>query len=261
MGDLVGRAQSEILLLGQDNPTTWIVYNRLVRELGLFPAIIEEPVPRLTLLRNRARRLGWPRVLSQAAFATLIRPVLRYQAARRIRVLCKRHDLERVRPMTLAIQHVTNINAPDTIAAIQKASPRIVILNGTRILKPATLKSLSATFINTHQGITPVYRGAHGAYWAQYENDAANCGVTVHLVDEGIDTGAVVGQARITPERADCFVTYPYLQTAAALPLLMSAIRDALAGQLKSIPVSGPSAVWYHPGAIQYLKARLRGVR
>ena len=123
------------------------------------------------------------------------------------------------------------------------------------------LSSTHAPFINTHAGITPKYRGTHGGYWALYNSDPGRCGVTVHLVDAGIDTGDIVDQAPIKPIREDSFVTYPYLQLAAALPLLVKAVQGALAGALPSRLATGESAVWYHPGLLQYLAGRLRGVR
>ena len=163
--------------------------------------------------------------------------------------------------MTGAIHFVENINAADALAMMKKANPQVVVVNGTRILKAETLQNLSATFINTHQGITPQYRGAHGAYWALHQNDPRNCGVTIHLVDQGIDTGNIVAQALIEPTPEDNFSTYPFLQTIAALPLLVTAVEGALAGTLESRSINGPSAVWYHPGFMQYLKGRGRGVR
>ncbi len=250
-----------ILLIGSDHPTTWIVYNRLIREFGLFSAIIEEPVSRRQLVRNRARRLGWGAALSQVAFVTLLRPILQYQASRRIRAICREHAMETQQPLTPAIEHVGNINSPEAIALIAGKKPDVVIVNGTRILKKDLLDSVRATFINTHQGITPMYRGAHGGYWALYNNDPANCGVTIHLVDEGIDTGHIIAQALISPAAIDTYMSYPYLQVAAALPLLAMAIRTISAGTLMTTIRNGPSTIWHHPGFFQYLRARLRGVK
>ena len=83
----------------------------------------------------------------------------------------------------------------------------------------------------------------------------------MHLVDEGIDTGDIIAQANIAPAKNDSFVTYPYLQTAKALDLLVAAIREAMAGKLQSRSITGTSAVWYHPGFFQYILLALRGVR
>ena len=90
-----------------------------------------------------------------------------------------------------------------------------------------------------------------------------NCGVTVHLVNEGIDTGGIIAQARVTPRREDSFVTYHYLQLAAAIALLSRAIQDALAGTLRTVPPPvGPSRLYSHPTAWEYLVRRAtRGIR
>ena len=254
-------AADKILLLGGDNPTTWIVYNELVAEFGQFPAIIENSVSRRVLLKNRTKKIGASRVVSQILFATLVRPILRWRYAKRVRYLSRLHGLEAVQPLSDAIHHVDNVNAQDCYALIEKFKPKIVIVNGTRILNRATLARLNATVINTHHGITPGYRGAHGAYWALAQNDPAHCGVTVHLVDEGIDTGNIIAQGIVASAAEDSFVTYPFLQTAKALDLITKAVRDVQVGRLETRPISGASMVWYHPGLFEYLGNALRGVR
>jgi len=254
-------ATKKIILLGSDNPTTWIVYNELVSQFGTFPAVIEHPMSRSNLLRNRMRKLGFFRVASQIAFALFLRPFLRMRDAGRIAYLKRLHGLEATAPMGDAIRHVQSVNGPDCHALIEMLQPDIVIVNGTRILSRATLAKLKATILNTHHGITPGYRGAHGAYWALARGDGEHCGVTVHLADEGIDTGNIIAQAMIAPEENDSFVTYPFLQTAKALDLLVDAIKDEMAGRLKTRPISGKSEVWYHPGFFQYIGLALRGVR
>jgi len=254
-------ATKKIILLGSDNPTTWIVYNELVSQFGTFPAVIEHPMSRSNLLRNRMRKLGFFHVASQIAFALFLRPLLRMRDAGRIEYLKRLHGLEATAPMGDAIRHVQSVNGPDCHALIETLQPDIVIVNGTRILGRATLAKLKATILNTHHGITPGYRGAHGAYWALARGDGEHCGVTVHLADEGIDTGNIIAQAMIAPEENDSFVTYPFLQTAKALDLLVDAIKDEMAGRLKTRPISGKSEVWYHPGFFQYIGLALRGVR
>jgi len=72
-----------------------------------------------------------------------------------------------------------------------------VAVYGTRILKPVTLKCASAPFINYHAGINPKYRGQHPGYWPLAQGDEENAGVTVHLVDEGVDMGSVLYQAQV----------------------------------------------------------------
>jgi phosphoribosylglycinamide formyltransferase 1 len=248
-----------LVLLGSDNPTTWIVYNRLVREFGPFPALIEQHVSRRKLFQTRARRLGWGAAVAQVAFVKFIRPILNRVAKRRIRQICQHEGLECIEPLSTHITHIDSANSDFCEGFLRDSKADVVIVNGTRILKPNILKATPAPFINTHQGITPRYRGANGAYWALLNDDAEHCGVTVHLVDEGIDTGNIIGQSKITPQADDSFSTYPYLQTAAALPILLEAISNP--GPLRTSVITGPSNVWYHPGFVTYLKGLWRGVK
>lgn len=254
-------AAPAIVMLAGDNLTSWIVYNRLVRHFGPFPLLIEPPLSRLALIRTRIRKLGLGRTLSQVAFVFVIRPLLKRGARRRARFICQSAGLEVARPAGRHIQAISSVNGEDCRALLCRLTPRIVVVNGTRIIRRETLACSGATFFNVHQGITPHYRGAHGGYWALYANDRANCGVTTHIVDDGIDTGAIIDQARIDPQPADNFTTYPLLQTAAALDGLVAAVAAGLAGEVAVRPLEGPSAVWYHPGFFQYLAGWLRGVR
>jgi methionyl-tRNA formyltransferase len=248
-------------MLGRDNPTTWIVYNHLVRTFGLFPILLEEPVSRKVLFRNRMRKQGLGSAISQVAFIATIRKLLNRRSHAYIEALCARTSMEPARPITSAIINIASVNSGECRDLLTKFSPRIVIVNGTRIIGKETLRTSDAVYINSHHGITPRYRGANGGYWSLYNNDPENCGVTVHVVDEGIDTGNIIAQAVIQTGPNDNFVTYPFLLTQAALPLLSKTIENLRAGTLETRPASGESQVWYHPGLVQYLKARARGIR
>lgn len=252
---------NSILLLGGPGPSTRIVYNRLATQFGPLPAIIERPISRTALIRNRIRKLGVRSTLSQLIFMTAIRPLLSYAAKERLREIAIEYGLNDDPIPEANLQQVLSVNAPEAIVALRAASPKVVVVNGTRIIAQKVLESVPAVFINTHAGITPKYRGAHGAYWALANGDPDRCGVTIHVVDPGIDTGAIVAQAIIAPTSRDSFVTYPYLQLAAALPLLVDAIGKVLDGKLATRGAIGDSAVWYHPGAFQYLAGRARGIK
>jgi hypothetical protein len=77
------------------------------------------------------------------------------------------------------------------------------------------------------------------------------------LEDEGIDTGPILGQATIRPTPADNFVTYPFLQLASGMPLLLGAVRGILQGRApKAVePPLGRSVCWSHPTLLSYLRA------
>jgi len=129
--------------------------------------------------------------------------------------------------------------------------PSVVVVNGTRIISRPLLDALDCPIINTHAGITPRFRGVHGGYWALVQGTPELVGTTVHLVDQGIDTGGVLAQATFEPTRADTVATYPYLHLAAGLPLLadqLARLREV--GDLTPVPASGlpdESRLYLHP--------------
>jgi folate-dependent phosphoribosylglycinamide formyltransferase PurN len=247
----------EVVLLVVDNGLCRIAARRLAAKFPDLKIIVEQHVPRRSLVRSRLKRFGLAHTAGQLAFIAFSR-CLRRAAAARIAELIAAEGLDPQWPSGAELIEVTSVNAPDTIARLQQLQPKVVLVVGTRIISRRVLASVAAPFINYHDGITPKYRGIHGGYWASAEGDLANFGVTVHLVDPGIDTGEVLYQARLRPSVQDNYATFSYLQIAAALPLLERAAQDALAGTLTPQTVDLPSQLWSHPTLWGYVATGLR---
>lgn len=72
----------------------------------------------------------------------------------------------------------------------------IALAGFMRILSPAFVRRYRGRMLNVHPALLPAFPGAH-AVRDCLRYGAAVTGVTVHLVDEGVDTGPVVAQAAI----------------------------------------------------------------
>jgi folate-dependent phosphoribosylglycinamide formyltransferase PurN len=235
---------SGVVMLAVDSPGTWRVFRALDRAVGVDHVVIEREIGRGTLLKARARRLG-PRT-----------------AAGQVAILAAAGLDDATPAPAERVTRVPSANHPRAIEALRALEARVVVVGGTRIISREVLEAVPATFLNMHAGITPRYRGVHGGYWALACGDPDHCGVTVHVVDPGVDTGDVVAQALIEPTARDNFATYPLLQLVAGLPLFADAVRAALEGRLEQHPAGGPSRQWYHPTVWGYLLTRRRrGVR
>lgn len=68
----------------------------------------------------------------------------------------------------------------------------VVIFGYRHILPKSVLDAATARMINLHISYLPYNRGAHPGFWCFY--DGTPCGVTIHEVDEGLDTGPVLAQ-------------------------------------------------------------------
>ena len=259
--DAPGR--NRVLLLCTDCPASRMVYHRLVVEFGEVDVVVEDPVRRGQLLRRRLKRLGPGRVLGQLLFMGLVVPVLRWHDQDRIRAIQRQHGL--VEAPLKVTRRVRSVNTVEARMASTELHPAVVVVCGTRIIDGDTLRAVTAPVVNFHAGITPAYRGVHGGYWAMAEGRPDLVGSTVHLVDEGIDTGAVLEQRTFDVTGRDSFVTYPYLHVAAALPALVSACRRALDGEtlVPAPPPTGlPSRLRTHPTLWGWVRtAVVKGVR
>lgn len=242
----------KVLLLGTDCDSTWIVANYLNEFYNLENIIVEKNVSKIKLIKNRIKKLGFIKVFGQLLFQVLVYPLIKPLSQKRIIEICNENNLNNNAALLFEkTTLVESVNDSNTIDLIKNFSVDIIVINGTRILSKNFLKNFESPIINTHVGITPKYRGVHGAYWALANNDKENCGVTVHLVDSGIDTGGVINQIIIFPNNHDNIVTYPYLQIAAALPMLKEAVESPKPLKENSIK---ESFLWYHPTLYDYIK-------
>jgi phosphoribosylglycinamide formyltransferase 1 len=250
-------AKTRIVLLAGDGSPTRVIYHALREEFDIVRVILEDKPSALSMLRYRARKLGVIKTLGQFAFILYSRWLGRVSHVR-IEQLLSQHGLSDAPIPAEFVTQVKSANERRVAKLLRKLAPQAVMVNGTRILSRKLLAAVEAPFINTHMGITPMYRGVHGGYWALANDDPAHCGVTVHLVDAGVDTGDILYQALITPEADDNFATYPVLQLAQGMPLMKAALRDVAADRLMSRASEGPSQQWYHPTLLGYWKTRLR---
>ncbi|HET6469181.1 MAG TPA: formyl transferase, partial [Geminicoccaceae bacterium] len=147
-----------------------------------------------------------------------------------------------------------SVNAPETVTLLRRLAPGAVAVWGTRVLASDVLQAVPAPFINLHPGLTPAYRGFDAGYRALAQGDPNGCGVTVHLIDEGIDTGPILRQAVVRPSPADTLFTLPLLQLAIGLPLWIEVLADALDGRIEARPADGPSRFWTKPTLGEYLR-------
>jgi len=250
---------SRIVVLTSKHALSRIVVNGLANRLGPLTVLAEEPESKVEVIRRRIRLLGPFEAFGQVALGLALR-LDRRRAARLERVL-REHGLESRPNPAVTVLSVPSVNSDACRAHLSRLAPDVVAVYGTRLLGRATLAAVEAPFINYHAGITPKYRGQDPAYWALATGDVENAGVTIHLIDEGVDTGAVLYQARVEFGSDDTIATYQYVQAATAIPLFARAIEDALARRLSPKTVDLPSRKWFPPTLWGYLTTGfVRGV-
>ncbi len=244
----------KVVMLVCDVASSRIIYHKLKTRCEIVAIVMEEKVSSKILLKNRVKKLGFFRVFGQVCFMVL-NVFLKKLSKQRIKEIQQNYDLD---TSSIDFQNtisVKSINDDRVKEVLSDYDFDMVLVNGTRIIKNEILSTTDKPFVNTHTGITPKYRGVHGGYWALANDDKNNCGVTVHLVDGGIDTGNVLYQSLIQVTHNDSFNTYPYLQTTKAIDLLENVFNDVKNYGLKpKKPLTKDSALWSHPTVFEYIK-------
>ena len=129
-----------------------------------------------------------------------------------------------------------NVNDPLSIKKLNRYKADIYIsMSFNQILKREILKVCEHGFINCHAGALPFYRGRNILNWALI-NDEKEFGVTVHHIDEGIDTGDIISQKMVNITDSDNYSSLLKKATKVCSEVLYEAIVDISKGNADRIP-------------------------
>jgi methionyl-tRNA formyltransferase len=125
-----------------------------------------------------------------------------------------------------------NVNESSFLDDLASYSSEVnVSMSYNQILRPDAIHAAPKGFINCHAGALPFYRGRNILNWALI-NGEERFGVTVHFVDEGIDTGDIITQkfGAITP--ADDYESLLDKAVDLCADALLDALHDLRQGQV-----------------------------
>ena len=117
--------------------------------------------------------------------------------------------LDRARRAGVPAVHLDPAAWPDRAAfdralarALDEHGVELVCLAGyMRVLSPEFVRRYPGRILNVHPALLPAFPGLHAVRQA-LEHGVKVAGATIHLVDEGVDTGPIVLQAAV-PVRED----------------------------------------------------------
>jgi phosphoribosylglycinamide formyltransferase 1 len=101
-----------------------------------------------------------------------------------------------------------------------------------RLLSPLLLRAYPGRVLNVHPSLLPSFPGLEAQRQA-WEHGVKVSGATVHLVDEGLDTGPIVAQAAVSVTDADTPQTLAARILEVEHRLYPEAVRLVLSGRLE----------------------------
>lgn len=125
----------------------------------------------------------------------------------------------------IPISEVENFNDTKSKTILQNLAPTLGIVFGARKLQSEVFTLFSSGLLNVHRGLVQRYRGLDSELWAIYRSDWTSIGVTIHFVDQNLDTGPIVLQEALVLNSGMKIHHLRALTTEIAARLVLSAIR------------------------------------
>lgn len=128
---------------------------------------------------------------------------------------------------------------------IQMVDHDLIISFGYRhIIRKSTLARINCPIINLHISYLPYNKGAHPGFWCFF--DGTPPGVTIHLIDDGLDTGPILYQRKVSFDAAEATFADAHKRLIAEIEnLFISHLDELLAGEWTAVPQLGEGTKHY----------------
>jgi methionyl-tRNA formyltransferase len=194
--------------------------------------------------KQRLRTLGWSLLLQKGADLiqaksriALRRAGIRLSKFATLGELCSANEIN--------VISCHNPNSPEFVERVRVLGVDLIVVgNFNRILKSTLLDTPRLGGVNVHLSLLPKYRGPSPLYWA-LANREEYTGVTIHHIDEGIDSGDIIGQRKIEIRQGETLDTLSEKSGQVAAELLREIIPLLLKGKASRVPQNHASATYY----------------
>lgn len=182
--------------------------------------------------------LAWQRVVQAAGFA--VGRLLPWR--RRFR-----SGGELTAELGVPVHCTADVNGAESVAWLRDRTPDLLLSACfTQILKRPVIDVPRTGVLNIHPGFLPAWRGAMTYFWP-LRRRATHGGVSVHWIDEGIDTGALLARRkfRLRPGTTQQRVLVRAAVTGARL--LKRVVGQLARGRRPAVLAVDESQARYHP--------------
>ena len=149
------------------------------------------------ILKSRLRQLALFTFINQALLIVFRLIFEKRRDHRALKKIFNGKPIDHFVKKDIDILETDDINSDEVRQFILTKAPQLVVVSGAPLLKPHIIAAAGGNIINLHPGFAPQYRGRYGSFWPIYNKEPELVGVTVHFVDTGIDTGAILMQQKV----------------------------------------------------------------
>lgn len=129
---------------------------------------------------------------------------------------------------------VGDINASRALRHVRDLEPSVTVYSGGGILRRSFIEAASRRVFNAHSGPLPQIRGMNACEWSLLLGEPLS--VTIHLIDEGIDTGATIERVGVSPDETDSLDDVRERCVITGVEALVRNVHRAVQGELQTTP-------------------------
>ena len=162
----------------------------------------------------------------------------------------------------IGVSLLANPNDPPGLEFLQELSPDLVIsIRYGAIFKAAAIAVPRLGILNLHAGLLPAYRGVIASFRALVAEER-EIGCTLHYITDGtIDTGPVVGMARVPVERGRSLVWHVLALYPPGIALVANALTRLARGETLATHNQTGGTYYSYPTAVDWDEFLRRGWR
>lgn len=157
-------------------------------------------------------------------------------------------------------RRVSDHNSDEAIGLLRRLSPDVVVYTGGGLIRAPLLEMPRHGILNAHMGVLPAYRGLDTVEWPLLEGraEAVDLGVTLHLMDAGVDTGPVVDVWHVPIRAGDTLERLRRRFEPVMVEAMLEGLRRIRDGRCRPVPQEPRSGRQYYL-MHRRLEARARG--
>lgn len=143
----------------------------------------------------------------------------------------------------IPIWDIKTPNSKKFLKELKKLNPDVIINQSQSIIKKELLEIPKIGVINRHNALLPKNRGRLTPFWVLYKQETET-GVSIHFVEEGIDSGEIIVQKRFNISSKDTFNSIVKKNYEIAPKAMLEAIKILEKGNYQLIPNDDKKATY-----------------
>jgi methionyl-tRNA formyltransferase len=152
----------------------------------------------------------------------------------------------------LPILQPETLRSEEAVTLLHELEPQVMVVAAYgQILRPPILAIPPAGVLNVHPSVLPKYRGASPIAGALLAGEQET-GVTIMLMDEGMDTGPILAQRIVEVDPEDTTGTLEEKLARLGAELLAETLPGWLEGRIEALPQDDARATYTKPVSKQH---------